>query len=311
MACACVGLGHLVMSVPRQILPGLFYMLTRRCTQRQFLLRPDPVTNETFVYCLGEAALRFGIVIVLPSALSNHHHTILFDPHGRIVEFMEHFHKMLAKALNAHRGRWENLWSTEPPCLIRLVDPADVLDKLVYAATNPVKDGLVDRVHHWPGVNGLSALLHQRPLVARRPRQFFRAAGTMPARVVLALVIPPELGDPDEVRRQLRDRVAAEEDRLARERQRVGARVLGRRAILRQSWRASPASREPRRGLRPRIAARSVWSRVEALRRCRVFLSEYRAARAAWLAGRDAAFPLGTYWLRRFAHVPIVTGTTP
>jgi putative transposase len=298
------------MSLPRQVLPGQFYMLTRRCTQRQFLLRPDSITNETFVYCLAEAAQRFGIVIILPSALSNHHHTILFDRHGTIVEFMEHFHKMLAKALNAHRGRWENLWSCGPPCLVRLVDAADVLDKLVYAATNPVKDGLVERVHHWPGVNGLSALLNRRPLEARRPRQFFRADGTMPERVVLELVIPPELGDPDDVRRQLRQRVATEEDRLARARQRAGKRVIGRRAILRQSWRDSPSSREPRRGLRPRIAARSKWSRIEALRRCREFLAEYQAARADWLAGRDTAFPRGTYWLRRFAHVPIAPDAT-
>jgi hypothetical protein len=27
----------------------------------------------------------------------------------------------------------------------------DVMDKLVYTAINPVKDGLVDRVDHWPG----------------------------------------------------------------------------------------------------------------------------------------------------------------
>jgi putative transposase len=298
------------MSLPRQVLPGSFYMLTRRCTQRQFLLRPDPIANQTFVYCLAEAAQRFDIEIILPSAMSNHHHDVLFDRHGRANEFTEHFHKMLAKAMNAHRGRWENLWSSEPPCLVRLTDPADVLDKLVYAATNPVKDGLVERVHHWPGVNGLSALLNRRPLEARRPLQFFRANGKMPEHVVLELRIPPELGDPDEVRRQLRERVAAEEKRIADERRRTGKRVLGRRAILSQSWRDSPASCEPRRGLRPRIAARSKWSRVEAQRRCRAFLAAYRAARADWLAGRAALFPAGTYWLRRFANVPIAPFTT-
>ena len=284
-------------------------MLNRRCTQRQFLLRPDPVTNQTFVYCLAEAALRFEIEIILPSALSNHHHTVLFDRHGRIIEFMEHFHKMLAKALNAHRGRWENLWACESPCLLRLVEPPDVLDKLVYAATNPVKDGLVERVHHWPGVNGLSALLNQRPLIARRPAQFFRASGKMPAEVALELVIPPELGVPDEVRRVLRERVAAEEARLAAERQREGRRILGRRAILRQSWRASPTTNEPRRGLRPRIAARSQWSRIEALGRNRAFVAAYRTARTGWLQGLATVFPAGTYWLRRFANVPIAAIT--
>jgi hypothetical protein len=34
-----------VMSLPRQVLPGQFYLVTRRCTQRQFLLWPDAATN--------------------------------------------------------------------------------------------------------------------------------------------------------------------------------------------------------------------------------------------------------------------------
>jgi peptide deformylase len=34
-----------------------------------------------------------------------------------------------------------------------------VLDKLVYAAAKPVLDHMVERVHHWPGVKGLAALL--------------------------------------------------------------------------------------------------------------------------------------------------------
>ena len=127
-------------------------MLTRRCTQRQLLLRPDKVTNETFLYCLAEAANRYDVRIVLPVVMSNHHHTVVYDREGRAIEFMEHFHKMLAKAQNAHRGRRENLWSSEPPCLVQLVEVDDVLDKLVYVATNPVKAGLVERAHHWPGV---------------------------------------------------------------------------------------------------------------------------------------------------------------
>ena len=77
------------MSRPRQVLPGNFYLLTRSCTQRQFLLRPDDVTNNAFVYCLGEAAQRFEIDIMLTTAMSNHHHTVLFDRHGRYPQFVE------------------------------------------------------------------------------------------------------------------------------------------------------------------------------------------------------------------------------
>lgn len=293
------------MSVPREIVPGRFYMITRRCTQRLFLLRPDPDTNNNVVYCLAEAAARFKIDVLLPSVLSNHHHTVVFDRHGRIVEFVEHFHKMLAKCQNALRGRWENHFSSEPVSLVHLVGVHDVIDKLVYAATNPVKDGLVERVHHWPGVNGLSELLNGRPMRARRPSHFFRPDGPMPAEVTLDLTLPPELGDPAEILHTVRARVAEVEAEQAAQRAETGRSVLGRRRILRQSWRDSPTSHEPRRTLNPRVAARSKWHRIEALRRNTEFVAAYRVARVAWLAGLHVVFPTGTYWLRRFAGVPV------
>jgi putative transposase len=295
------------MSVPRQVMPGRFWMDTRRCTQRQFLMRPDAETNNNFLYCLAEAAARFEIEVLLPSALSNHHHTVFYDRHGRIIEFVEHFHKMFAKCQNALRGRWENMFSSEPVSLVELVDVQDVIDKLVYAASNPVKDGLVDRVDHWPGVNGLSALLNGRTLRATRPRHFFRADGCMPAEVTLELKLPAELGEPDEILRAVRQGVAAVEAEQAALRAATGRAVLGRRRILRQSWRDSPTTIEPRRTLNPRVAARNKWLRIEALQRNKEFVAAYRIARTAWLAGIHTLFPVGTYWLRRFAGVPVAT----
>src|SRR5258705_418224 len=142
------------MSRPRQVFPGQFYLLTRRCAQRQFLLRPDSETNNAFIYCLVEAAQRFEIDVLLTVAESNHHHTVIYDRHGRCPQFVEHFHKMLARCQNARWGRWENLWAAEEPCITRLLDRAAVIDKLVYAASNPVKDLLVERATQWPGTNG-------------------------------------------------------------------------------------------------------------------------------------------------------------
>jgi len=295
------------MTLPREVIPGRFYMITRRCTQRQFLLRPDDETNNAFLYCLATAAQRCNITVLLTCAMSNHHHTVIFDRDGTVPAFTEHFHKLLAKCQNAWRGRWENLWASEQACVVHLVDPDDVMHKLVYVATNPVKDRLVERVHHWPGVNGLAALLGGHTLHATRPRHFFRPNGPMPAAVTLTFTLPPELGDPESLRNALRAQVAAIEAASAAERMRTGARVLGRRAILRQPWRAGPASLEPRRNLRPRLAARSQWARIEAIRRNRDFLAAYRDARAHWLGGAVVPFPVGTYWLRRFAHVPIAT----
>ena len=179
------------MTLPREVISGRFYMITRRCTQRQFLLRPDEETNNAFLYCLAEAAQRCNIAVLLTCALSNHHHTVIFDRDGTVPAFTEHFHKLLAKCQNAWRGRWENLWASEQACVVHLVEPADVMHKLVYVATNPVKDRLVEKVHHWPGVNGLAALLGGRTLHATRPRHFFCPGGSMPPAVTLTLALPP------------------------------------------------------------------------------------------------------------------------
>jgi len=299
-------MGKIGMSLPRQVLPGQFYMITRRCTQRQFLLRPDPATNLAFTYCLIEAAQRCQVEVLLPCAMSNHHHTVIYDRHGRCPEFTEHFHKMLARSQNALRGRWENFWSSEQVCVVRLADREAVIDKLVYAATNPVQDHLVARVHHWPGVNGLVALLAGRSLRATRPRHFFHPDGTMPEVVEMRLTIPPELGAADALLAELGERVAVVEAAFAAERLRTGRRVCGRRGVLAQSWRSHPASREPRRNLRPRVASPSKWARIEALLRNRAFIAAYARARDSWRDGGSVVvFPPGTYWLRRFAYVSV------
>jgi putative transposase len=294
-------------TLPREVIPGRFYMVTRRCTQRQFLLCPHDETNNAFLYCLAEAAQRFRIEVLLTCAMSNHHHTVVYDREGTLPAFTEHFHKFLAKCQNAWLGRWENFWASEQVSVVHLVDVADVMHKLVYVATNPVKDRLVDKVHHWPGVNGLSALLGGHLLDATRPRHFFRPGGPMPAAVTLKLALPSELGDASQLLAELRERIAATEVAVAAERMRTGARVVGRRTILHQAWSDSPTSREPRRNLRPRVAARNQWARVEALRRNREFVVAYREARACWIAGAPIPFPVGTYWLRRFAHVPLAS----
>ena len=288
------------MLYPRQIVPGGFWMLTRRTTQQLFLLRPDQDVNDAFLYVLADAVTRYGIRLLGTCVESNHHHTVFQDPLGKAVEFYEHLHKMVAKTVNALRGRRGAFWSEEPPSLVELVEPEDVLDKLVYCLTNPVKDFLVERVEDWPGVNTLAALLEDERIVCKRVG-YFRAKGPMRAEIVLELVIPPALGDPEAFRRTLRERVAAVEAAAKASKR----RVLGRRAILAQDWWACPDTVEPRRGLRPLVAAKNAVARVAAIVRRRDFIGAYRRARAAWLDGESPVFPLGTYWLPRFAGVPV------
>lgn len=292
-------------------------MVTRRCTQRQFLLRPDPETRNAFLYCLIEAAQKTDVHVVIAQLMSNHTHESALPRGGTIVDFYQRFHCHLARCVNAQRGRWENLWSSEPTCLVETIDKAKWIDQLVYIATNPVESGLVDTVAHWPGSDFVLALLHKRPIRARRPR-LFREDGSMPEHVEMTPTIPPELGDPDEVIAELARRIKLVEDECARKRAETGRRIIGRQTILRQSWQDSPTSREPRRNLRPRVSARSKWARIAAIQRNQRFEAEYKHARAQWAAGMPAVFPYGTFWLARHASITVrgstalaTTGTSP
>lgn len=289
--------------LPRPVLPDETVMVTRRCSRREFLLRPDPVVNQIYLYALGLAAQRTGVSLIQATTMSNHAHDVVHDREGARVAFYQYLHALVARATNALRGRFENFWAAEQTSVVRLVEVDDVIERVVYAATNPVTAGLVARVDQWPGVNTLRALLEKTPLVVQRPWCFF--SEDMPEEVTLTFAIPPELGDADAILARIRTRVAEVEAAEAARRAETGARVLGRRAVRQQSWRDRPETREPRFGLRPQVACRNKWARIEALQRNRHFLDAYLAARARWRAGLPTLFPAGTYWLRHFAFVPI------
>ena len=78
---------------------------------------------------------------------------------------------------------------------------------------------------------------------------------------------------------------------------------LGAAAACRVDFNSRPSTREPRRRLRPTIAAGDSAARVAAVLSYRAFHEAYRAARERLIKGLSALFPPGTYWLRRNAGV--------
>jgi putative transposase len=291
--------------MPRAVVAGRCYMITRRCCQRRFLMRPDADTTNAFLYCLAIAAKRAQVDVIFFVAMSNHYHAGVIDTAGRLPEFLEYFHKLFAKHQNVLRGRWENFWASEQTSVVELVDPQDVLDKMVYALTNPVKDHLVERASQWPGATSLFAQLDGQVVRALRPRRFFRPDGPMPDEAKLELAPFPgvERTPPADVAAQIRERIACVEHKAAEERTRLGIKVLGAKAILRQRWSDHPMSREPRRRLSPRVACKNLWRRIETLTRNKRWLAAHRDARERLRQGLEAVFPPGTYWLRRFVGV--------
>jgi REP element-mobilizing transposase RayT len=288
-------------TAPREILPGRTYLLTRRCTQRLFLLRPDEETNAIFAYCLAEAATRFDIGLLAWLAMSNHYHAVVHDPKGRLPQFIEHLHKMLAKSLNVKLGRKENLWSTEETCLTYLPNPEDIVDKVVYVLANPLNEHLVDRVSHWPGCSSLEHMLGKQT-VHERPAGFFSKNGRMPEVAQLQAIVPSTVSRGDSREhwsKRILDALATKERELQLEIARTGTRVLGRKGVLSMSPLASPTTPEDRSLLRPSLACKNPTDRKRHLQNLLAFYAAYEIARVEFVTGKhEVEFPAGTYRLR-------------
>jgi putative transposase len=298
------------MTMPRQVLPGTSYLLTRRTVQREFLLSPSKLLNQIILYCLGVAAQRYGVLLHALCVLSNHLHPVATDPAGRVPEFERWFHEFVAKAVNASLGRWGALWEPGSYSAVDCVTAEDVLAAMTYAATNPVAAARVTRADLWPGVNILPSDLG-RTIKVKRPPIFFRTDGSLPAEVELTFVPPPcyEHLTLESFQALWQGQIAAEEQRLCAEVLASGRRFAGRRAVRRQSPHDRATSLERRRGLKPRIKCRDKHLRVAAIQQLQRFHAEHREAREQFKAGvRDVLFPAGTYWMRVHAGVRCAPG---
>mgnify|MGYP001769584158 CR=1 FL=1 len=217
------------MSLPREVVPGRDYMITRRCSERRFFLRPDPETNNAFIYCLALAVQRAKVEVTFSMAMANHAHTGIHDPEGNYPAFTEYFHSLLARCQNAHLGRFENFWSSEPTSVVRLLEPHDILDKMVYAYANPPVADLVDTAEDWPGVSTLQATLIDGELTATRPAFFFREDGKLPETITLKIHRPKAFAhlSQKEWAEKVRDSVQAKEAEARERRTRDGKKVMG------------------------------------------------------------------------------------
>jgi REP element-mobilizing transposase RayT len=287
------------MTAPRQLLPGATYLVTRRCAQRQFLLRPSKLVNQLVGYLLAVAARRFGIQVHVFCVMSNHLHLVLTDPDARLPAFSQLFDSLVARSVNAALGRWESFWGPASYSAVRLATPRDILEKAAYVLATPVAAGLVRRGREWPGLWSAPGQVGGAELEFRRPDHFFRTDGPMPECVTLALAVPPGFASAAEFQAALSSALAAHEDAERATRGASGAGILGAAQVLAQRPTARPLPGEPRRLLNPRVASRDKWKRIEVLARLAEFLRDYRLAWKAWRAGAaGVVFPAGTYLVR-------------
>jgi REP element-mobilizing transposase RayT len=270
-------------------------------------MRPHPLTNDIFLYCLALAAERHGIIVHAVCVMSNHYHAVVTDTRGVLPRFLEYCHGTLARALNASQGQWESLWDPRQTNVLLLARAEDVLRKIAYVVANPVDAGLVAHPHEWPGV------LEWTPKTLRiaRPDVYFDPAGDSPATVELVIAPPPAASEMPAWNDALNAEVRLNVEAAHRSMRANGMTFLGAAAVKNASFLQRAKSYEDRRQIVPKIAAINREVRVVMLRTYRAFHGLYRAALDAWRTGdREVVFPHGTWWMADF-HGAAVAVTVP
>ena len=284
--------------------PGQLYLVTTRCHQARFFLRPDRELNQAVLEWLARAQHRFPRLQILAiCVLSNHLHLVVRDEKGELASWASYFLGHLARAVNRIRRRsgtcFERRYAAEP-----ILDDEALIDRLVYVVANPVKAGLCKRARDWPGVVlfATEGSPHEIPVtwVHRDDYRFARLRARLrrePAprddafrvtgRLLLGPFSPTEIsGEGDGVRAA----IEARERDLAEERRRTGRKPLTRKQVLAQSWRAAP--RRPQRSPRPLCHASDPALRKRFREGFREFVSGFREASERFRAGEsNVSFP--------------------
>jgi REP element-mobilizing transposase RayT len=290
------------MTAPRQILPGTTYLVTRRCAQRQLLLRPGRTIDAIFEYVLTVAARRHRIAVHAFCVLSNHYHLVVTDFEGTLPAFGQYLDSLVARAANTALDRSEAFWAPASYSAVTLVTPRDIIDKTAYVLANPVAAGLVPHGRDWPGLWSDPAWIDGEARECARPSVFFRETGSMPAVAHLQLTRPPGFAAAADFVAPLLDALASREADAAEAFAAAGRSFLGVAEVLGQKPTARPRRQAPDESLHklnPRIACRDQERRIEALGRLSSFLHDYRLALKEWSRGvRDVIFPAGTYLMR-------------
>ena len=309
----------LLMTRPRRLIAGTSYLITRRVTQRKFLLTPTDDVVQVFLYVLGYVASRRPVSLHAYCLMSDHVHLVLTDLDGSLPEFTRDFASLMARVMNQLRERRENFWSGEKPSYVDLVETEDLRSKMVYTMTNPVAAGLVRQVEQWKTLEeALPAASSVRQVCGdvvriQRPDRFL-TGDPYPKVVELRLSPPPccleelelletseadSVGAPlEEFRQQLQAAVHERERDLAEAATARGQGFLGMKRVCAQDPETQPAS-DGYSNSNPKMAATDRESRKARLAAMAAFYEAYHEARTRFLSGdRDVVFPVGTFYLR-------------
>lgn len=299
-------------TLPRPVENGDTVLTAKRCINGQFRLRPDRDVVLVYLYVLGYAQQKYGVLLHEFCTMSNHDHPYFTDPRGKRPRFIQMLHSLTARAINHRFGEWDCMWSGQRHAAVKLLQPDDKLQRCVYVLANPVQAGLVRYASDWQGASSWH-LEYGEEFIVKKPPFFF--SKSMPDEVSIVLTRPegtfPRLSD-REARAEVR-RLVKENEREVLGKMRAEERgFMGMRRVLRQPRHNTPNANLERRGIRPHIGSRSQWARIEALRELKAFWAEHERRRLDFKAGhRHIEFPVGTFLMKDVYGVRVASRAPP
>ena len=281
--------------------PGSIHMVTHRTTQGEFLLRPDPLVNQNFLYILGYLQERHAIGFHTATFMSNHPHILLTDHLGDSLQrFNREFFSLTARSLNRYWGRSENLWSTRKPnCVLVAPRAEDIVDHAAYIIVNPVEAELVSHAKNWPGVRILASEMGRLELVTPQPEFFFDAIGGMPPETRVRFTLPKVWdATPEELRTRIEEECNRREQQIRERVKKENRSFAGAKSVKRRSPFSKPKEQPPFGEAIPHVACKEPRLYVAMLEWRERRQQRYRQLLGQLREGvRDVVFPEGTFAL--------------
>ena len=304
---------------PRFIPPsstGALVEVTYRTIQGRFLLRPDRELNELVVGVLARAQSFCNAELIGIVVLSNHIHLLLSVPNQwHLSTLMQYFGGNAAREVNRFQDWRGSLWERRYTGIYVTEEPTAQIERLSYLLAQGLKEDLVERVEHWPGIHFGKQLLEGRSLLAgkwvdrtkkyrlemqRRGKETEEDRKVSPEEYTTTVTIElkplPCLehlgwgGYIDFVTELIRDA----EKEAAESRERRGVEVVGPEEILRHAPQTRP--NRVKTSPAPPVHAGSKEGREEWKEGFAMFLLAYREAAKLLRQGiKDAPFPEGCF----------------
>lgn len=142
-------------------------LITMRCVQSRYLLRPSPACNRRLLgvlgrameLCAGRMHLYFG------GGTSNHLHlAAAFESAEDKARFKAHFKANVSREIGDLHDWPGAMWEGRGRD-IHVLDDEALHDQLVYLAAHAVKEGLSRVPADWPGIGWVGAVTGGAPLV--------------------------------------------------------------------------------------------------------------------------------------------------